>query len=142
MAKGRWLVKSDPGSYGFGDLLRDGRTRWDGVRNALALRHMRAMAAGDDVLVYETGDLRAVVGTATVAAAPYPDRAAKDPRVVAVDLAAGAALRRPVPLAELRTDPALAAFPLVRIPRLSVMPVTAAEWKAIVARSRTAGAPR
>jgi predicted RNA-binding protein with PUA-like domain len=94
------------------------------------------------VLVYETGDLRAVVGTATVAAAPYPDRAAKDPRVVAVDLAAGAALRRPVPLAELRTDPALAAFPLVRIPRLSVMPVTAAEWKAIVARSRTAGAPR
>jgi predicted RNA-binding protein with PUA-like domain len=136
MPKGRWLVKSDPESYGFADLLRDGRTRWDGVKNALALRHMRSMAAGDEVLVYETGDLRAVVGTATVAKAPFPDPKAKDPRIVAVELAAGVALRRPVTLAELKGDPALAAFPLVRIPRLSVMPVAAAEWKAVLSRSR------
>jgi predicted RNA-binding protein with PUA-like domain len=136
MAKARWLVKSDPCGYSFGDLLRDGRTRWDGVANALALRHMRAMAPGDEVFVYETGAVRAVVGMATVAAAPVPDPRGKVAGAVAVDLAAGVALLRPVTLAEMRGDRSLATFPLVRMPRLSVMPVRASEWKAILARSR------
>lgn len=127
-----WLVKSDPGTYSFADLLREGRTRWEGVRNATALIHLRAMERGDRVLVYETGAVKAVVGTAVVARGPYPDPAAGDPRFVAVDLAAGERLARPVTLAAVKADPAFAGFPLVRMGRLSVMPVTEAERRRLM----------
>jgi predicted RNA-binding protein with PUA-like domain len=126
----RWLVKGDPEEYGFADLRRDRCAIWDGVRNALALRHLRAMRRGDEVLVYETGKVRAVVGRARVAADPVT--AARDPRLTTVELAAGAPLARPVELAELRADPAFADFVLVRQGRLSVMPVTDAEWRRLL----------
>lgn len=129
----RWLVKTEPATYSFDDLRREGRTSWDGVRNALAQIHLRAMRRGDAVLVYHTGREKAVVGLARVARAPYPDPGAGDPAVVAVDLEAVRPLARPVPLARLKAEPTLAGLDLLRISRLSVMPVAAAHWRPILA---------
>lgn len=123
----RWLVKSDPDDYSFADLLRDGSTAWTGVRNPLAQRHLRSMREGDAVLVYETGGVKAIVGTAVVAKDPYPDP--RKPALVAVDLRAGKPLAKPVTLSAAKADAALRDFPLVRMGRLSVMPVTDAQWK-------------
>jgi predicted RNA-binding protein with PUA-like domain len=136
---GRWLVKSDPESYGFADLERDERTVWDGVANALALKHLAAMRPGDEVLVYESGAIKAVVGRARVVGAPRADPKLADPKRLVVDLAAGERLAHPVPLAALRADPAFADFALVRISRLSVMPVPAAIWSRLLALARRPG---
>lgn len=127
-----WLMKSDPETYSFADLERDGETRWDGVSNNLALKHLRSAHKGDSVLVYETGDVKAVVGLAEVASEPYLDPKQKDPRLVVLDLKAGRRLPRPVTLSELKQQPALKDFYLVRMPRLSVMPVTDAQWGVIL----------
>ena len=127
----RWLFKTEPSSYSFADLERDKRTRWDGVANAVALKHLRGIVKGDAVLIYHTGDEKAVVGVAEAVSNAYPDPNAKDERVAVVDVAAKRPLPRPVTLAELKARADLASFPLVRLPRLSVMPVTAAEWKVI-----------
>ncbi|HUG28060.1 MAG TPA: EVE domain-containing protein [Gemmatimonadales bacterium] len=129
----RWLVKTEPTTYSFDDLARERRTTWDGVRNALAQQHLRAMRKGDEVLVYHSGRDKAVIGLARVTRAPFPDPAAGDSAMVAVDLAAGHRLKQPVSLAAIRADPAFAGFALVRISRLSVMPVSAAEWKHLLA---------
>jgi predicted RNA-binding protein with PUA-like domain len=123
----RWLVKSDPDSYGFSDLERDRRTRWDGVSNALALRHLRAMTTGDDCLIYETGKVKAVVGVARVAAAAVGADGA--PRV---ELAAVRRLAQPVALATIKADPVFTAFALVRQGRLSVMPVESPLWSRLL----------
>lgn len=127
----RWILKSEPTTYSHADLTREGTTVWDGVRNAAALIHLRAMRRGDQVMVYHSGAEKAVVGLATVASDPYPDPAAGDPRWAVVQLAAGPALASPVPLAALKADPAFADLGLVRISRLSVMPVSAAQWRRI-----------
>ncbi len=119
-----WLLKTEPSTYGFDDLVREGRTVWDGVKNAVALKHLRAMRRGDEVLVYHTGKEKQIVGTARVAADPYPDPRGKDPKLVVVDLEAGSRLPAPVTLASVKADPAFADFALVRLPRLSVMPVS------------------
>lgn len=129
---GRWLVKSDPASYGWADLVRDRTTVWDGVANALALKHLGGMRRGDDCLIYESGAVKAVVGLARVARAPRPDPAAVDPRRLVVDLTAVASLPTPVALSALKADPAFAAFALVRQPRLSVLPVPAALWRRLL----------
>jgi predicted RNA-binding protein with PUA-like domain len=134
MAKQRWLVKSEPESYSFSDLVRDGRTTWDGVRNALAQSHLRSMKPGDDVFVYHTGSEKSVVGLARVAAAPKPDPAG-GAKAVAVELEAVRPLAAPVALSAIREDPACAELPLVRAPRLSVMPIPAEAWDAILRRS-------
>jgi predicted RNA-binding protein with PUA-like domain len=123
----RWLVKADPEDYGFAHLVKDGRTTWNGVSNPVALKNIRAMKAGDEVLVYETGKVKAIVGTARVAGAPRPDP--EDGKLAVVDLEAGPAVGRPVTLAEVKADPAFADFALVRQGRLSVMPVDDATWK-------------
>ena len=128
----RWLVKSNPAHYSFGDLDREKKAVWDGVTNNLALIHMRAMRKGDEVIVYATGDEKAAVGTATVASDPYPDPKLKDPKIVVVNLAPGKRLARPVTLAEMKADPKLKDFDLIRLPRLSVMPVSNAQWKRIL----------
>jgi len=128
----RWLVKTDPDTYSFADLVREKKARWDGVANPLALKHLRAMAEADEVLVYETGDVKAIVGTAVVARGPYPDPEQKDPRFVVVDLRAGKALLRPVTLAEVRGDAFFKDFSLVRMGRLSVIPVSEEQWKRLV----------
>jgi predicted RNA-binding protein with PUA-like domain len=127
-----WLFKTEPSSYSFAQLERDGRTTWDGVANAVARKHLRSVARGDRVLIYHTGDEKAVIGLAEAISDPYPDpKARDDARAVVVDLEAKSPLPRPVTLAELKARPSLATFPLVRLPRLSVMPVSAAEWKEI-----------
>ena len=128
----KWLLKSDPETYSFGDLERDGQTRWDGVSNNLALKHLRSIQQGDTVLIYHTGEERAIVGTAEAASAPYPDPKQKDPRRAVVDLKAGKRLTRPVTLDEIKRQPALKDFALVRLPRLSVMPVAEPHWKTLM----------
>ena len=133
MAQQRWLVKSEPSTYSFDDLVRDGGTRWDGVRNAQARLHLAAMKPGDAVLVYHSGDEKAVIGLAKVTRAAYPDPTADDPRWLAVDLAPGKRLAQPVPLARIKADPKLATIALVRQSRLSVMPLDADAWERIVA---------
>ena len=129
---GRWLVKTEPGTYAWADLERDGRTVWDGVKNALALKHLSAVAQGDEVLVYHTGGEKAAVGIARAVCAAYPDPKQKDARFVVVDLEPVRALSRPVSLAEMRASAALEGFDLLRLPRLSVMPVSATQWAEIL----------
>lgn len=128
----RWLVKSDPEEYAAGDLERDGRATWDGVSNALAQQHLRAMSVGDGVLVYHTGKEKAVVAEARVAGPPVPDPTNQGGKLVVVELAFMRWLPRAVPLAEIKADPAFDDFALVRIGRLSVMPVTVAQWNRIL----------
>jgi predicted RNA-binding protein with PUA-like domain len=118
-----WLLKTEPGTYAYADLERDGKTRWDGVTNPVALKNLRRMAKGDAAFVYHTGDEKAVVGMARIASAPYPDPKDKGGKLVVVDLAPDRALERPVTLAAVKADPAFADFALVRVPRLSVMEV-------------------
>lgn len=125
----RWLVKSDPDTYSFADLLREKRTTWDGIANAAALGHLRRMAKGDHCLVYETGDVKAIVGHARVVSAPTADPV--NPKLASVVLAAGEPVARPLTLAEIKADPAFAAWELVRISRLSVMPVPEPVWQRI-----------
>src|SRR6185503_13696820 len=131
-----WLFKTEPSAYSFARLEADGRTVWDGVKNALALRHLAAVATGDEVLVYHTGDEKAAVGIARVARGAYPDPKQKGAKLVVVDLEAVRALQRPVTLAEMRGNAKLAGFDLLRLPRLSVMPVSAAQWTEILRMAR------
>jgi predicted RNA-binding protein with PUA-like domain len=135
---GRWLFKTEPSTYSYADLERERRAVWDGVKNALALRNLREVAKGDEVFVYHTGDEKAVVGIARVVRAAYPDPKQKDARLLVVDLEPAGALARPVTLAEMRPNAKLAGFELLRLPRLSVMPVPAGAWAEIVRLSRTA----
>ena len=127
-----WLVKSEPSTYAYTDLLRDGRTDWTGVRNYAARLHLNAMRPGDRVLFYHSGDEKSVVGTAEVVRAAFPDATADEPGWVAVELRAGKPLAQPVPLALIKTQRALAKMALLRISRLSVQPVTRDEFNVIV----------
>lgn len=137
-----WLVKSDPESYGWADLARERRTVWDGVANALALRHLAAMRPGDDCLIYESGKVKALVGLARVVAEPRPDPVAGDPRRLVVELEAVAPLPEPVTLAAVKADPAFAEFALVRQSRLSVLPVPAPLARRLRALAGLSGGPR
>jgi len=128
----KWLLKSDPEHYSFQDLERDGTTVWDGISNNLALKNLRGVRSGDQVLVYHTGKERAVVGLAEAVSDSYPDPKQKDARLVVIDLRAKRKLARPVTLDEIKKTAALKDFDLVRLPRLSVLPVTDAQWKAIL----------
>ena len=134
----RWLVKTEPSIYSFADLVRDRKTAWEGVANNLALIHLRAMQPGDPVLVYHTGDEKAVVGLARVARGPYPDPALGDEKRVVVDLEAVGTLAAPVPIASIRSSASCRDLGLVKIPRLSVMPVSDAAWEVIVKEGRPA----
>ena len=129
---GYWVVKTEPSTYSFDDLSRQKTAVWDGVKNNLALKHLGSMKPGDQVLVYHTGDEKAVVGTAEVTRAAYPDPKLKDSKLVVVDLKAGARLPRPVPLAEIKKERAFADLALVRIGRLSVSPVSAEQYQRLV----------
>jgi predicted RNA-binding protein with PUA-like domain len=129
----KWLLKSDPEHYSFSDLERDGQTVWDGISNNLALKHLRNVRRGDVVMVYHTGNERAAVGLAEAASDPYLDPQQKDARLVVIDLRAKEKLARPVTLEEIKKSSALKNFDLVRLPRLSVMPVSEAQWNAILA---------
>jgi predicted RNA-binding protein with PUA-like domain len=128
-----WILKTEPTAYSHTDLVRDGATVWDGVKNPVALRHIAAMRPGDEVVIYHTGKEKAAVGLAKVAAAAFPDPKKKDPKLLVVKLAAGRPLARSVTLAQVKADRAFAGSPLVRVPRLSVIPATAAQWRRLLA---------
>ena len=130
-----WLVKSEPDTYAFADLLRDGSTTWDGVRNAQAASNLKSMRKGDDVLFYHSGAGPAAVGLATVTKEAFPDPADATGRFVAVELAPGKALKKPVSLAAMKAEPRLAEMKIIRQSRLSVSPIEPTEWAIILAMS-------
>jgi predicted RNA-binding protein with PUA-like domain len=127
-----WILKTEPESYSYADLERDGRTVWDGVANNAALLHIRAMRPGDTALIYHTGDERRAVGLAEVTSEAYPDPHAGDAKLVVVDVRPTRPLARPVTLAEIKADTAFADFALVRQGRLSVVPVSPEQWSRLM----------
>jgi len=129
-----WLMKSEPDSYAWDDLLRDGETEWDGVRNFAARLHLRAMKPGDRGFFYHSGDVKAVVGIMEVVSDPHPDP--KDADWTAVRVKPVEAVEPPVTLKAMKAEAKLAGMVMIRQSRLSVSPVTDAEWKAVLAVSR------
>jgi predicted RNA-binding protein with PUA-like domain len=127
----KWLMKSEPGTYSWDDLVRDGGTDWDGVRNNAARPHLRAMKAGDQALFYHSGEERAVVGIMEIAGAGEPD--GEDGSWVKVPVKPVRGLARPLTLAAIKAEPKLAKMELIRQSRLSVSPVRAEEWKLLMA---------
>src|SRR5215468_3895011 len=123
-----YLLKTEPSEYSFDDLAKDGRTLWDGVSNPVALKNLREMMPGTRLVIYETGDRKSVVGTATVVSVD-----ASNPKNPAVKIKAGEALAKPVTLAEIKSNKLFANSPLVRQGRLSVVPLTAAQYKFLTA---------
>ena len=130
-----WLLKTEPSVYSYANLERDKKTTWDGVTNNLALKHIRSMKKGDLGFIYHTGDEKSIVGIAEIASNAYPDLKAKDEKIVVVDLKPKESLAFPVSLAAVKARKEFADFALVRIGRLSVMPVTPAQWKLLLAMS-------
>jgi predicted RNA-binding protein with PUA-like domain len=130
-----WLLKTEPSTYSWDDLVREKTAVWDGVSNPVALRNLAAMNAGDDALIYHTGDEKAVVGLARVTKAAYQDPKAKDPKLLVVELVPAKRLSRPVTLAEIKADPEFGDSPLVRQGRLSVVPLSAAQFRWLTQRS-------
>jgi predicted RNA-binding protein with PUA-like domain len=122
-----WLLKTEPSTYSFADLTKEKQARWDGVENPVALRNLRAAAVGDRGVVYHTGDEKSAVGEFEVAKAAYADP--KNEKLVVIDIRAGKALPKPVSLAIIKRDPLFAESPLVRQGRLSVVPLTDAQWR-------------
>jgi len=124
-----WLFKEEPTHYSWDDFVRDGKTVWSGVRNPVAQRNLRSVRKGDAVFYYHTGNEKSVVGIAKAAGDAYPDPADKSGKLYAVDVVPVRKLKRPVTLAEVKADKRFADFALVRISRLSVMPVSEKQWK-------------
>jgi predicted RNA-binding protein with PUA-like domain len=128
-----WLFKEEPTHYGFDALVKDGKAVWSGVKNPLAQKHLHAVKKGDRIFYYHTGNEKAIVGIAKALGDAYADRQDKTGKQAVVDVAPVKKLPRRVTLAEIKADAAFSNFPLVRISRLSVMPVSDAEWKRIEA---------
>jgi len=126
-----WLFKEEPTHYSFDTFVKDKRTVWSGVKNPLAQKHLHGVKNGDRVFYYHTGDSRAIVGIAKAIGDAYADPKDKTGKHAVVDVAPVRKLARPVTLAEIKADPAFKNFPLVRLSRLSVMPVTDEEWDRI-----------
>src|SRR5437762_5908393 len=125
----KWLLKTEPDCYSWDDLVRDKKATWDGVSNALALKHIRSMKKGDLALIYHTGNEKQIVGVAEVTSDAYPDPKEANNRLAVVDLNPKSKLKSPVTLSTIKSDPAFKEWELVRISRLSVMPVPDAMWK-------------
>jgi predicted RNA-binding protein with PUA-like domain len=124
-----YLLKTEPSEYSFADLLRDGATEWEGVSNAAAVKNLREMKPGARLIIYETGGRKSAVGTATVVSVD-----ASDPKKPIVKIKAGKALAKPVPLEEIKSKKLFKDSPLVRIGRLSVVPLTKEQYSALVGR--------
>lgn len=132
-----WLFKEEPEHYAYTDLERDRSTVWEGVTNNLALQHLRKVRKGDRVLFYHTGKEKAVVGEMRACSDPRPDPASGDEKRVVVEVQPVRRFARPISLAEIKDDPALADWELVRLPRLSVMPVSVEQWSRVEELSRS-----
>lgn len=130
-----WLLKTEPSTYAFSDLVKEKRTRWDGITNPVALRYLRQAEVGETAVIYHTGDEKRCVGLAKIVKPAYPDP--KNEALVVVDLEAGPTLAHPVTLATLKADPAFADSPLVRQGRLSFVPLTEAQISRILALGGT-----
>lgn len=130
-----WLFKEEPTHYSYDALEADGQTTWSGVRNPVAQKHLREVRKGDRIFYYHTGNEKAVVAVAKAASNAYPDPADKTGKAHVVDVAPVKKLKNPVTLAAIKADKRFAQFALTRVPRLSVMPVTDADWEAIVKMS-------
>ncbi len=128
-----WLLKTEPSDYSYADLKRDGTTVWDGVSNNLALKHLRNIKAGDLAFLYHTGKERALVGIAEVISDPYPDPKKSDAKLAVVDVKAREELPQSVSLTEVKAESEFSDFLLVRLSRLSVMPVTSPQWNRLLA---------
>lgn len=128
----RWLVKTEPGEYSFQDLISEGTTVWDGVRAPAALKNIQLMESGDPVFIYHTGKEKAIVGTGRITREAYPDPDEHDHRLLVVDIAAEKALDRPVSLRTIKDSNRFADWDLVRLPRLSVLPVSKLQWDAVI----------
>jgi predicted RNA-binding protein with PUA-like domain len=135
--KSFWLVKQEPSSYSWTDFVSDRQTSWTGVRNFAARNNLRKMQHGDEVLFYHSGDEKAVVGIAKVTRTSYPDPTTKEGDWSTVDIAAVAPLSRPVTLREIKGNPRLKRIPLVRQARLSVMPLSKADFREIINMTRS-----
>jgi predicted RNA-binding protein with PUA-like domain len=127
-----WLLKSEPHVYSYADLERDGTTVWDGVNNNLALKHIRTMLPKDLALIYHTGEERRAMGIAEVISPAYVDPKLNDPKRAVVDVSAVKGLPQPVSLAQIKQDPSFEGFDLIRISRLSVVPVSEVHWQRIL----------
>ncbi len=127
-----WLLKTEPSVYSFTDLEREGTATWDGVSNNLALKYIRQVRKGDLALIYHTGEQKAVVGIAEIVTPAYPDPKENDPRLAVFDLKPKKRLERSISLAEIKADPQFKDFELVRMGRLSVMPVSESLWTALM----------
>ena len=133
----KWLLKTEPSTYSWDDLVRDKRTTWDGVANPTALRNIRSMKKGDLALIYHTGDVKAAVGVAEIASDPYADPKDKSGKATVIDLKPKGPLPAPVTLAQIKADKAFEGFELIRIGRLSVVPVPEPMWKRIEEMSKS-----
>ncbi len=131
-----WLFKEEPAHYSYDDLARDGKTSWTGVRNPVAQKHLRSVKKGDRIFFYHTGNEKSVVGITRAAGNAYADPADKEGKLFAVDVEPVKKLKAPVTLAAIKADKRFASFVLTKVPRLSVMPVSADEWDAIIEMSR------
>ncbi len=131
MARSYWLVKSEPAKYSWDQLVADGRTYWDGVRNYQARNHLGAMEVGDLALFYHSNEGKSIVGVARIAKRAYPDPTTDDERWLVVDVEPAKALHEPVTLADIKSDPELREMALVRQSRLSVMPVSSRHFRRI-----------
>lgn len=137
MARSYWLVKSEPFKYSWEDLVKDGSTYWDGVRNYMARNNLRDMKKGDLALYYHSNEGKEVVGVAKITRESYPDPTIDDDRWVVVDVAPVKALKEPVTLEQIRGDKALAEIAMLKYNRLSVVPIKAAEFKRILKLGKT-----
>ena len=127
-----FLFKTEPSTYSYADLVRDKRTVWDGVSNPVALRHLSTLKKGDTVIVYHTGDEKSAVGLATATKNPFPDPKLGDPKRLVTEIAAERALPQPVSLAQVKADAVLKGTELARLPRLSIMPFTDAQFRRLL----------
>ena len=128
----RFLVKTEPSTYSFADLVRDRKTVWDGISNPVALKHLATIRKGDTVIIYHTGDEKQAVGLAVAASGPYADPKLGDPKRLVVDLAADRPLKNAVTLAQVKADAVLKGNDLARLPRLSVIPFTEAQYERLL----------
>ena len=136
MATNNWLFKEEPTSYSYDALVKDRKVTWSGVKNPLAQKHLRGVRKDDRIFYYHTGNEKAVVGIARALTDAYPDPADKTGKASVVDVAPEKKLARPVTLAEIKADRKFGQFPLTRLPRLSVMPVTDEEWEQILEKGK------